>query len=346
MEVIHPAAQGVLAMNAIHSSRISAACFGFRILPAILLVLLSQAELRFNSASPASNVAKQSTISVTTDLVVLPVSVTDSNGSFVSGLRTEQFRVYEEGKLQQVTLFKEEDAPVTAGILVDHSRSMAPKLGDVATAVSAFANSSNPEDQMFVVDFSDSVSVELLGGKPFTSDPHILERAVSAVSARGQTALYDAVAEGLKHLEFGKHDKKALVIVSDGGDNASRHKYSDVLTLARQAHAVIYSIGLVGSSEEENPRALERLCKETGGIAFFPRAGQSISNIAKAIARDLREQYTLGYAPAKEVSGSSFRKIAVRVDAPDHGRLRVRTRTGYSPPTGTQSASQPGGGGR
>jgi VWFA-related protein len=199
---------------------------------------------------------------------------------------------------------------------------------------------------MFVVDFSDSVSVELLGGKPFTSDARILERAVSAVSTRGQTALYDAVAEGLKHLELGKLEKKALIVVSDGGDNASRHKYSDVLTLARQAHEVIYSIGLVGSSEEENPRALERLCKETGGIAFFPRAGQSISDIAKTIARDLREQYTLGYAPAKEISGSSFRKIAVRVDVPDRGRLHVRTRTGYSAPTGKPSPPQPGGGGR
>jgi len=333
-------------MNAIHSSRIPAACFGFPILPAILLVLLSQAELRFNSASPVSNAREQSKISVTTDLVVLPVSVTDSNGAFVSGLQAEQFRVYEEGRLQKVTLFSEEDAPVTVGVLVDHSRSMGPKLDGVRSAVSVFAHSSNPEDEMFVVDFGDTVSVELMGGKSFTNDPLILERAISAVSARGQTALYDAVAEGLKHLELGTHEKKALIIVSDGGDNASRHKYSDVLTLARQAHAVIYSIGLVGSSEEENPRALERLCKETGGIAFFPRASQSVAKIAKAIARDLREQYTLGYAPAKEMSGSSFRKIAVKVDAPEHGRLRVRTRTGYSVPTGKQSASQPGGGGR
>ena len=159
------------------------------------------------------------------------------------------------------------------------------------------------------------------------------------VSARGQTALYDAVAEGLKHLELGNREKKALVIVSDGGDNASRHKYSEVLTLARQAHAVIYSIGLVGSTEEENPRALERLCKETGGIAFFPRAGQRISDIAGTIARDLREQYTLGYAPAKAISGSSFRKIAVKVEASGRGKLRVRTRVGYLARTGNASTS-------
>jgi Ca-activated chloride channel family protein len=333
-------------MNGIHASRIPGVCFGSRILPTILLVLLFHAELRTKSAPPVPTVSEQAKISVTTDLVVLPVNVTDSNGAFVSGLQREQFRIYEEGKLQKVTLFTEEDAPVTAGILVDHSRSMVSKLGEVTTAVTAFALSSNPEDEMFVVDFSDNVSVELLGGKAFTSDPQILERAVSAVSARGQTALYDAVAEGLKHLELGKREKKALIIVSDGGDNASRHKYSEVLTLARQAHAVIYSIGLVGSSEEENPRALERLCKETGGIAFFPRAGQSISAIAGAIAQDLREQYTLGYIPEKESSGDSFRKVAVRVAAPGLGRLHVRTRAGYVARAGNASPSQPGVGGR
>jgi Ca-activated chloride channel family protein len=333
-------------MNRIHASRILGVRSGFGILPAVLFVLLLHVDLRSKSGPPAPDVSEQARISVITDLVVLPVSVTDSNGAFVSGLRREHFRVYEEGKLQNVTLFTEEDTPVTVGILVDHSRSMAPKLDEVTTAVSSFAHSSNPEDEMFVVDFSDNVSVELLGGKDFTSDARILERAVSAVSARGQTALYDAVAEGLKHLELGKREKKALIIVSDGGDNASRHRFSDVLTLARRAHAVIYSIGLVGSSEEENPRALERLCKETGGIVFFPRAGQSTSEIAKAIARDLREQYTLGYAPEKKLSGNLFRKIAVRVDAPDRGRLRVRTRAGYLAPAGKTSPSQLGVGGR
>lgn len=326
-------------MQALRKLRMS---LGVRLLLAVFLISLFHAELGSKSAAPMPNGSEQAKISITADLVVLPVNVTDSNGAFVTGLQKEQFSVYEEGKLQKVTLFTEEDSPVTVGILVDHSRSMGPKLGEVSTAVSSFAHSSNPEDEMFVVDFSDNVSIELLDGKAFTSDVRVLERAVSMVSARGQTALYDAVAEGLKHLELGNREKKALIIVSDGGDNASRHKYSEVLTLARQAHAVIYSIGLVGSTEEENPRALERLCKETGGIAFFPQAGQSISDIAGTIARDLREQYTLGYAPAKELSGSLFRKIAVKVDAPGRGRLHVRTRAGYLARTGDGSTSQPG----
>jgi Ca-activated chloride channel family protein len=313
----------------------------FCMLPLLLLVLMVFVQPRSRQLLGASEVPKQATISVTTDLVVLPVNVTDSNGTFASGLHKQHFRVYEDGLLQKVTLFAEEDTPVTVGLLVDHSRSMGRKLPEVRAAVSTFVHSSNPEDEMFVVDFSDRVSIETLGGKAFTNDVKILEKALLGISAQGQTALYDAVAEGLKHLQLGSRDKKALVIVSDGGDNASRLKYSDVLLLARQTHALIYSIVLAGNSEEEeNPRDLERLCKETGGIAFFPNDGQSISDIAKAIAQDLREQYTLGYAPKKELSGNSFRKIAVRVDAPDRGRLHVRTRAGYLAPIGKASAPQ------
>jgi VWFA-related protein len=333
-------------MSRIQASRKLGVSLGVRLLLAVFLLSLFHAELRSKSTYTTPNLWEQAKISVTADLVVLPVNVTDANGVFVSGLEKGQFGVYEEGRLQKITLFRDEDAPVTVGILVDHSRSMGPKLGEVTAAVSAFVHSSNPEDEMFVVDFSDNVAIELLDGKAFTSDVRVLERAVSMVSARGQTALYDAVAEGLKHLELGNREKKALVIVSDGGDNASRHKYSEVLTLARQAHAVIYSIGLVGSTEEENPRALERLCKETGGIAFFPRADQRTSEIAGIIARDLREQYTLGYAPEKVISGSSFRKIAVKVEVSGRGKLRVRTRAGYLARTGNASTPQPGAGGQ
>ncbi len=194
---------------------------------------------------------------------------------------------------------------------------------------------------MFVVDFNDTVSVELPGGKPFTNDAKELEKAVAAVSARGRTALYDAIVEGLTHLQLGRWDKKALVIVSDGGDNASQHKHSDVLALARRSQAVIYSIGLVGaSSAEENPGVLKRLCNDTGGIAFFPGAGESVANISAQIARDLREQYTLGFVPEKRNTGNSFRKIQVKVSVAGRGKVRVRTRTGYFA-GGKQRPAQP-----
>jgi Ca-activated chloride channel family protein len=258
----------------------------------------------------------------------LPVRVTSVDGDFVSGLTQEQFRVYEDGRRQPLTLFRQEDTPVTVGLVVDHSSSMGPKLQSVAAAVSAFAQSSNPEDEMFVVDFSDSVSVKLPGGKPFTSNPRELAQAVSAVSARGMTALYDAVADGLSHLQLGHSDKKALIIVSDGGDNASGRKYADVLELAHRSQAVIYAIGLVDAHEEENPDVLRRLCKDTGGLAFFPTKGQSVSDISTSIAHDLREQYTIGFAPEKKNDGT-FRKIHVEVMAPGRGKLQVRTRSGY-----------------
>ena len=287
-----------------------------------------------------SGQSRQGMISVETALVVLPVRVTGPDGDFVSGLAQEQFRVYEDGRQQAITFFEQEDTPVTVGLVVDHSRSMGPKLPAVAAAVSAFAQSSNPNDEMFVVDFSDSVSVELSGGKPFTSNPGELARAVTQVSALGMTALYDAVAEGLKHLQLGRSEKKALVIVSDGGDNASGRKYADVLELAHRSQAVIYAIVLVGSHEEENPGVLRRLCKDTGGLAFFPEEGQSVSEISADIARDLRDQYTIGFSPEKKYD-DSFRKLRVDVKATGRSKLQVRTRSGYfaTPPKESAAAA-------
>lgn len=281
---------------------------------------------------PWTAAGAQAKITLTTALVVLPVNVTDAKAKFVSGLKAENFRIYEDGRGQNITLFKEEDTPVTVGLIVDHSRSMGPKLSAVITAVRAFAHSSSPGDEMFVVDFNENVSVELLGGQAFTSDAAELEKAVSAVSARGQTALYDAVIEGLTHVELGHQDNKALIIISDGGDNASHSKFSEMLALAQRSHVVIYSIGLVNESgEEENPKTLEKLSKATGGITFFARRSDEVAEISRQIARDLREQYTLGYVPPTKNSRDSFRKIAVEVSAPGWGKIHVRTRPGYFP---------------
>jgi VWFA-related protein len=247
----------------------------------------------------------------------------------VSGLNLEDFRVFEDGRPQKLTLFQQEDAPVTVGLVVDHSRSMAPKLAEVSAAVSAFAHSSNPQDEMFVVDFNDDVWLQILGGKPFTHNAKDLETAIAAVSARGRTALYDAVAEGLKHLRFGHCEKKALIIVSDGGDNASHQKFSQILALAQRSQVVIYSIVLQGEGQEENPGVLRRLSKSTGGISYFPRSAETVASISALIARDLRDQYTLGFAPEKQTTDASFRKVQVKVSAPGRSNLHVRYRPGY-----------------
>jgi Ca-activated chloride channel homolog len=273
----------------------------------------------------------QAKIAVTANLVVLPVSVTDARGTFVAGLKRQDFHVYEDRQLQELTVFEEGDTPVTVGLVVDHSRSMGPKLRDVVAAVSLFAHSSNSQDEMFVVDFNDDVLIELMAGKAFSSDPKELEKALTAVTARGRTALYDAVSEGLNHIKYGHSGKKALILISDGGDNASHLKYSQVLAQARQSQTMIYAIGLVGADDkEENPGLLRRLCKDTGGIAYFPREGESVAKVSAEIARDLREQYSLGYAPQNMQRVDTFRKIEVKVSAQGHGSLRVRTRQGYS----------------
>ena len=270
-------------------------------------------------------------LSSRTDLVALPVSVTNGRGDFVSGLTVANFNVLEDGRPQKVEFFEQENTPLTVGLIVDHSGSMAPKLRDVAAAVLAFAHSSNHDDEMFVVDFDDSVSVELLHGKPFTSDPEELSEAVAAVSARGQTALYDAIAEGFVHLKLGQWNKRALLIVSDGGDNISRNTFNQVLAMARSSHAVIYAIGLLSESgQEENPGILRRLCRDTGGIAFFPAKDTSIEATMNQIARDLRGQYMLGYVPPANPGSAEFHKVDVKVSASGRGTLHVRSRTGYS----------------
>lgn len=304
----------------------------FFVLSLILLSICSVVVPGSCPALPSTPAKVQAKITVTSALVVLPVKVTDDKGMFVDGLKAENFRVFEDGRPQNVALFRDEDTPVTVGLIVDHSRSMGPKLPGVIAAVRTFAHSSNPEDEMFVVDFNENVSVELLEGKAFTSDAAELEKAVSAVSARGQTALYDAVIEGLTHIELGHHDNKALIIVSDGGDNASRSKFSEMLALARRSHVMIYSIGLVDDSgEEENPKILEKLSKATGGITFLTSRGHEVTEISKQIARDLREQYTLGYVPPPRTGRDSFRKIGVEVSAPGGVKVHVRTRPGYFP---------------
>jgi len=281
----------------------------------------------------------QSTISVRTSLVILPVRVTDDAGIFVSGLGQQGFRIYDNGQLQTITTFRHNDAPATVGMIVDHSRSMAASLPEVAAAVSAFAQSSNPQDEMFVVNFNDSASLQPLGGKLFSSNAGELGKAVTSVSARGRTALYDAVALGLRQLQLGRWDKKALIIVSDGEDNASHIKYSQLVGLAQQSSALIYSIALQESPNEmENTDVLAKLCKRTGGAFYSPSSAQDVSKVTSEIARDIRRQYILGFMPQATDREGSFRKLKVSANAPGGGKLHVQTRAGYSHRVESQTA--------
>jgi Ca-activated chloride channel homolog len=285
----------------------------------------------FTPSGGSSGTIDTHPISVTSELVVLPVNVTDTNGNFVSGLTGNDFRIYEEKRLQDLALFDREDTPVSVGLIVDHSGSMEPKLPNVVSAISAFAHSGNPEDEMFVVDFSDKVVIEPLSGKPFTNNSVELGKAVEAVSAHGRTALYDALAAGLDHLQLSHLQRKALIVISDGGDNASQVKRSEILALARQSQVTIYSIALEDEfTKEQDPKVLRQLSEETGGVAFFPASEKSVVDSSEQIARDLREQYVLGFVPEKRGSQNSFRKVQVKVTTSEKGKMHVRTRSGYS----------------
>ena len=275
----------------------------------------------------------QGVITVRTELVAVPVTVTDAQGRHVTGLNQDNFRVFEDGRPQPIAVFSRGDAPLTLGVAVDRSQSMRSKTPALLAAVGALARSIRPGDEMFAVTFNDRAELALPGDQPFTNDAKQLEAALSAVRAEGETALYDGVAEGLRHLRLGQSGKHALVIVSDGGDNASRETYARILALARQSDAVIYAIGLLGTSsaheEDENAGLLKRLCGDTGGVAYFPSTPSEIVAMAAEIARDLREQYTLGFTPGDRPDGRAFHKIRVTVTAPGLEHLHVRTRSGY-----------------
>ena len=273
------------------------------------------------------------TFNVRVGLAVLPVSVTDHKDHRVSGLKKEDFRVYEDGRPQTITLFEDKDAPVTVGLVVDNSLSMQPKRPAVIAAALAFAESSNPQDEIFVVNFNQAIHLELPQGVPFTRNPQELRTALLKITASGQTALYDAIAVALDHLKQGTNDKKYLIVVSDGGDDASRHSLSDILTLARSSNVAIYSVGIVNENfSDENPGVLRKLSKVTGGEFFLPESVPEVIDTLKIIARDIRQQYTLGYVPDNQAADGKFRNIRVTASAPDGRKLSVRTRAGYLAP--------------
>jgi VWFA-related protein len=278
------------------------------------------------------------TIRVNADSVVLQATVRNHKGTPVSGLGKDDFQVYEDGALQQIEYYSHEDIPVTVGLVVDNSGSMRPKRPEVIAAALAFARSSNPQDQMFVVNFNEHVSFGLPADKPFTDQAGQLQVALSRITANGETALYDAVAAAIEHLKKGNRDKKVLIVVSDGGDNASKHTLDHVLAMAGQSDAIIYTIDIyVEEDPDRNPNALKHLAKATGGEAFLVESLPEVIPICERIAHDIRSQYTLAYAPANRKQDGTYRVIQVKAKAPGNGRLAVRTRAGYYAPSKPQT---------
>ena len=276
----------------------------------------------------------QLTFAVDVDLVVFNVTVTDQKGRPVSGLKPGDFVLAEDGRTQAITLFSAQDVPASVGLIIDNSGSMVDKRADVVDAASAFMAASHPSDELFVVNFNEIASLGLPMSIRFTSDARQLRAALLPVPI-GLTALYDAVALGLEHLSVGTHDRKALVVLSDGGDNASRRRLDDVVEMARRSSATIYTIGIYDeTNRDRNPRVLRRIAAATGGRAYFPRALTDLSQVWREIAGGIRSQYTLGYQSSNPARDGTFRKVTINVRR-DGGRPpRVSTREGYLAPTG------------
>jgi len=283
-------------------------------------------------ASPASNGPETSPYRISVDvyLVALQATVHDRQGRYVSDLSERDFEVYEDGVRQSIRLFRHEDVPVTVGLVVDHSGSMHPKITEVLAATRTFVKSSNPEDQMFVVNFNENVSLGLPAAIRYTGSSNELEGAIWRSPAVGMTALYDAIAAGLVQVREGDRERKALVVVSDGGDNASKTSLQEVLKLAEQSSAIIYTIGIFDEDDpDRNIRALTHLARATGGEAFFPDKLDEVVEICDSIARDIRNQYTIGYVSTNAKGSDSYRAIRVVARTKDRGKLSVRTRSGY-----------------
>jgi Ca-activated chloride channel family protein len=266
----------------------------------------------------------------TSNLVVLNVRVTDDNGQHVRGLTERSFAVYEDGKPQTVSLFADEDAPATVGLIIDSSVSMLAISDRVIAGATAFAAENHPDNDLFALAFNEQRWPALDVRAPFTSDAEVLRAGLQrVVSPRGRTALFDAINAGLAYAERGRHPRKALVVLSDGGDNASSATFEDVVQRTQSSNTVIYGVALVDPvGDGARPEVLRRLARSTGGEALSPRDVDDVQSALGRVAQDIRRSYTLGYVPAGSNPGARH-TLRVAATGPDRKRLRVRTREEY-----------------
>jgi VWFA-related protein len=270
-------------------------------------------------------------ISVNVNVALFNVSVTDSKGRHVGGLKASDFRVLENGRPQDIQSFSAEDVPATIGLVMDNSGSMRSKRADVQRAALAFVSASNPADELFLVTFNEKVHMGLPEELRFTSDLGQFQFALLQMTPGGLTALYDATVFALEHLKTGTRDRKALVVLSDGGDNASRRKLDDVLEISRRSSATVYTIGIYDENDpDRNPRVLRKIAESSGGRAYFPKSLSNLDEVWREVAGEIRSQYTIGYVPKKGDSVSaSYRSVKIVATQNGGKSLTVTTREGY-----------------
>jgi len=291
----------------------------------------------------APNAGKQGTsIKVEVNLVVLHTTVIDDRQRFADGLKSENFRIFEDKVEQKLSVFKREDVPVSMGLVIDNSGSMRDKRPRVNEAAITLVQASNPQDEAFVVNFNDDFYLDL--DKDFTNSIPELKEALERIDSRGSTALRDAIIGSLHHLKKGSKDKKVLLVVTDGEDNASRNRLEKMIREVQKTDTVIYTIGLLGQENKKEAKharkALEQIAAASGGLAYFPENVEDVHNICEQVAHDIRNQYILAYYPSNTRRDGTFRAITVGVIPPrGRGKLVARTRNGYYAPSENASAS-------
>jgi VWFA-related protein len=326
------------------------ACLG---LAAILLALLllparSSAQIPVQTPPPPPPPGQQEgtpqggRIHVDVNLVVLHTTVLDDRGKFVDGLTQENFRVFEDKVEQKLSIFKREDIPVSMGLVIDNSGSMRDKRPRVNEAALTLVQTSNPQDEAFVVNFNDDFYLDL--DKDFSSSIPELKEALERIDSRGSTALYDALIGSLDHVKKGKKEKKVLLVVTDGEDNTSRNSLEKTIKEIQKTDTVIYTIGLLGQENKRSAKnakkALTEIAQASGGIAFFPENVDDVHAICEQVAHDIRHQYTLAYYPSNAAKDGTFRAVHVDVIPPrGHGKLVARTRNGYYAPNAASATS-------
>jgi Ca-activated chloride channel family protein len=302
-----------------------------------------------NSAPPPpgqgqdANAGKQgSKLVFNVDLVVLHTSVVDDRQRFADGLKPENFRVFEDKVEQKLSVFKREDVPVSMGLVIDNSGSMRDKRARVNEAAITLVQASNPQDEAFVVNFNDDFYLDL--DKDFTNSIPELKEALERIDSRGSTALRDAILGSLDHLKKASKDKRVLLVVTDGEDNASRNSLEKMIREVQKTDTVIYTIGLLGQENRKEAKharkALEQIAAASGGLAFFPENVDDVHSICEQVAHDIRNQYILAYYPTNSRRDGTFRAVSVTVIPPrGRGKLVPRTRNGYYAPMEKASAA-------
>lgn len=297
-----------------------------RVLWPVLLLIPSLALL--------SQTGQQSEFKISTDveMVLLDVGVRDAKGGYVAHLPQSAFHVDEDGVPQTITAFSNADVPVEAGLVMDASGSMRTKRAEVNAAGLAFVERSNPQDQIFVLNFNDKVWDGLPEGVPFSDNVEVLRAALGNERPQGRTVLYDAIAVGLHHLELGNRGRKTLVLVTDGGDNHSMLDLATAMKLIEESHTTIYTVGLYDNDDPyRNPGVLRKIAAVSGGECFLPKKYDEVVSICEKIAKDIRYRYTIGYVPSRSAK-TGIRKLRVTASAADRGKLVVQSRTSYSVP--------------